>query len=421
MATNPYTSQSISNYNSSPPADDGTQVASNQLTWAKHKTKLADPIKTLAEAVDTAVSTAFAKVINTDADENNAMAGSLAFTKSELTIATGATVTPTRNFHTISPEVATATDTVSTLATTGVSDGCVLRLLANDITDTLTLSHTDATSTATTNVSLFGSADKVLSPYFPVTLMLNGGKWYESDVDTDTNTGLLNVVEDTTPQLGGFLDTNSKFVSLSQGAAVASVAGDTDIWANFDGNTVHITGTNAITDFGTPKQAGDYMWVVFDGAASVVDSATITVDGNANFQAAANDLALVYALTTSTFLFKPLPNSGALFTNVDRTLAAGFGGTDDADGTKSSGTYTPTYVGGNFKTATNGGAHTLAPQSGTGTILVQYTNDGSAGAITTSGWTIVTGDAFTTTNADDFMCYLSVVSTFKHLHVVALQ
>lgn len=121
--------------------------------------------------------------------------------------------------------------------------------------------------------------------------------------------GLASVVNDTTPQLGGFLDTNSKFASFSQGANIASVAGDTDIWANYDGNTVHITGTNAITDFGTPKQAGDFMWVIFDDAASVVDSATITVDGNANFQAAANDLALVYALTTSTFLFKPFPNA----------------------------------------------------------------------------------------------------------------
>jgi len=133
--------------------------------------------------------------------------------------------------------------------------------------------------------------------------------------------GASNIVLDTTPQLGGFLDANSKFVSLSQGASIASVAGDTDIWANFDGNTVHITGTNAITDFGTPKSAGDSMWVIFDAAASVVDSATITVAGNTNYQAAANDLALVYALTTSTFLFMPFPNSGA-----SPVAAAGGGG-----------------------------------------------------------------------------------------------
>jgi len=150
-----------------------------------------------------------------------------------------------------------------------------------------------------------------------VTGLVEVGTFSDTDVvglmiafSGDDGGGMASVVADTTPQLGGFLDANSKFISHSQGAAIASVAGDTDIWANFDGNTVHITGTNAITDFGTPKSAGDSMWVIFDAAASVVDSATITVAGNTNYQAAANDLALVYALSTSTFLFMPFPNSG---------------------------------------------------------------------------------------------------------------
>jgi len=221
--------------------------------------------------------------------------------------------------------------------------------------------------------------------------------------------------------LGEALDTNAFSIHSSQGAAVASVAGDTDIWAGADGNTIHLTGTNAITDFGTPIRAGDHMWVIFDGAASVVDSATITVDGNATFQAAANDLGLVYALTTSTFLFKPFPNIGALFPDVDRTLLAGFNYTASDDGTKSSGTYTPAYAGGNIKTATNGGAFTLAPQSGTGVIIVEITNNGSAGAIATSGFDKVTGDNFATTNAYVFQCQLVVTPAMTRLDVSAKQ
>lgn len=61
--TNPYDSQSISGYNSSPPADDGSEVASNQVSWAKHKDKLADPIKTLSEAIDTETLDSFGKVV----------------------------------------------------------------------------------------------------------------------------------------------------------------------------------------------------------------------------------------------------------------------------------------------------------------------------------------------------------------------
>ena len=57
-----YTPVSISGYNSNPPEDDGTQVASNEVAWSKHKTKLGDPLKTLSETIDTNVTTAFGKV-----------------------------------------------------------------------------------------------------------------------------------------------------------------------------------------------------------------------------------------------------------------------------------------------------------------------------------------------------------------------
>jgi len=50
-----YTSQATSGYNASPPPDDGTQVASNLITWAGVKTKLADVLKTFGEAINTAL------------------------------------------------------------------------------------------------------------------------------------------------------------------------------------------------------------------------------------------------------------------------------------------------------------------------------------------------------------------------------
>ena len=90
-------------------------------------------------------------------------------------------------------------------------------------------------------------------------------------------------------------------------------------------------------------------------------------------------------------------------------------------GTNASGTETLSAVNGNIQSGINGGAHTLAPQAQLSTIVVQYTNNGSAGTLTTSGYTKVTGDDLTTTNGDDFMMYSTVVGSFKHLNVVALQ
>lgn len=69
----------------------------------------------------------------------------------------------------------------------------------------------------------------------------------------------------------------------------------------------------------------------------------------------------------------------------------------------------------------NGGAHTLAPSANVGSMIVDITNNASAGAITTSGWTKVSGDGFTTTNGHKFRCACSIGNGGSLLIVQALQ
>jgi len=126
----------------------------------------------------------------------------------------------------------------------------------------------------------------------------------------------------------------------------------------------------------------------------------------------------VTAVTTDSNLTLSAAGTGGI------RLGTGFGAFQQTVydlGTNTSGTETLSAVNGNMQSGINGGAHTLAPQSQLSTIVVQYTNNGSAGTLTTSGYTIVTGDSLTTTNGDDFMMYSTVVGSFKHLNVVALQ
>lgn len=113
-------------------------------------------------------------------------------------------------------------------------------------------------------------------------------------------------------------------------------------------------------------------------------------------------------------------DADTLKSDVTANLTVGYTATAYNAGTKSSGTFTPDPALGNLQRAVNGGAHTLAPPSADTTLVVQYTNNGSAGAITTSGFTKVDG-SFTTTNGDDFMCYVTVVNSFSHLSIIALQ
>ncbi|MBZ9822346.1 pyocin knob domain-containing protein [Mesorhizobium sp. CA4] len=108
---------------------------------------------------------------------------------------------------------------------------------------------------------------------------------------------------------------------------------------------------------------------------------------------------------------------------ADAILTAGYTGTDVSDGAKTTGTYTPAPAGGNFRSVTNNGAHTLAAPTAAGSysIIIDYTNGATAGVITVSGFTKVTGDAFTTTNGSKFRLFISKGQAGTHLHVQALQ
>jgi hypothetical protein len=105
----------------------------------------------------------------------------------------------------------------------------------------------------------------------------------------------------------------------------------------------------------------------------------------------------------------------------DQTLAGGARVTEKDLGTISSGTVTPDPGDRPLQKYTNGGAHTLAPGSNVGAYLLTIVNNGSAGAITTSGWTKVAGDSFTTTNGHKFRCHASITGDGSVLIVQAMQ
>ena len=107
--------------------------------------------------------------------------------------------------------------------------------------------------------------------------------------------------------------------------------------------------------------------------------------------------------------------------NVTETITVGYAQTSFNAGTKSSGTFTPDEANGSMQFYINGGAHTLAPPTNDTSISIQVTNNGTAGTITTTGFTIVIGDTLTTTDTDDFMFFIIKNNGFSILNVIALQ
>lgn len=229
----------------------------------------------------------------------------------------------------------------------------------------ITLKDADANSAAA-NRFAFG-ADYVLAAGASVSIVYDStsSRWRL----TQQSKAMANVVEDTTPQLGGALDgqgndlNNLGVVFLTeQAAAEADVAGKGQFWVKT----------------ATPNEA----WFTDD---------------------AGNDHQ---------------------FANLDQEnqpLTGGATVTSKDLGTQSSGTLTLDMGDRPLQHYTNNGAHTLAPGAIAGASIVDITNGASAGAITTSGWTKTAGDSFTTTNGHKFRCHCSVGNGGSLLVVQALQ
>ena len=104
----------------------------------------------------------------------------------------------------------------------------------------------------------------------------------------DTDTGITDLVQDTTPQLGGDLSCNSSQIQWSKGADVASA---TALVLLTDGNYFDVTGTVTITSFNTTA-VGTQIKLHFDAACILTHHASdLILPSGANITTAAGDEA----------------------------------------------------------------------------------------------------------------------------------
>lgn len=109
-----------------------------------------------------------------------------------------------------------------------------------------------------------------------------------------------------------------------------------------------------------------------------------------------------------------------LYPDATANLEVGYTTDLYAFGEVTSGTATIDLTNEAIQTLTNGGAFTLAPpSSGNGQVLLEITNNSSAGAITTSGFTAVDGDSFDTVDGNHFLCSVTKIGSRTYLTVIA--
>jgi hypothetical protein len=105
----------------------------------------------------------------------------------------------------------------------------------------------------------------------------------------------------------------------------------------------------------------------------------------------------------------------------DQALTGGVAVTSKDLGNIVGGTVTPDPGDRPMQHYTNSGAHVLGVAENRGSMLLDITNASGAGAITTSAFTKVIGDAFTTTVGHKFRCHISIGAAGALLSVQAMQ
>lgn len=162
---------------------------------------------------------------------------------------------------------------------------------------------------------------------------------------------------------------------------------------------------------------------ILDGVAWEIGTGTYTASGTTMARVlVASSTGSLLSLSGGATVFLTASAADLMFLGVTGQLITGGANVTDLSlGTITSGTVTVDPGSRPQQYYTNNGAHTLAPSANHGSCMVDVTNGASAGAITTSGFTKVTGNVFTTTNGSKWRCNISIGNGGSLLVVQALQ
>lgn len=261
-------------------------------------------------------------------------------------------------------------------------------LTSSTTVDTSATGYTVSTLVANLEGDVTGNADSATSLETARTI---AGVSFDGTANIDIGlNGLSDVNIASTPSNGEVLkyDTNtSKWIVGSSASSLPS-----------------------LTDVNSSMSPSDGQLLQYDNANSQWTAVTAGISDISGLQSALDG--------------KETADAEILKADTDDNITAGYTATADDDGTKSSGTYTPSPAGGNLKRIINGGAFTLAAPTATGdyTMVIQMTNNSSAGTVTLSGFTKLVNQGYlTTTNGDDFFIYVTKINGFTSLTVQALQ
>lgn len=106
---------------------------------------------------------------------------------------------------------------------------------------------------------------------------------------------LANVVDDTSPQAGGFFDPNSHYIGSDKGSDLAS---STPLVIGTDGDYFDVTGTTGFSVM--TVDANRLFRLQFDGILTIIHGASINLPGGVNFTTAVGDEITFFSTSANT-------------------------------------------------------------------------------------------------------------------------
>lgn len=191
----PYPGTSVTGYNANPPPDDGSQVATNEVTWSGIKTKIGDPLDTFAGNVDSNLTAAFEKLMDGSAVVSTATsyaAGAADQGKLIVSTASGITIT--------TPDA-------------GTVGAPFVFAINNQSTGNITLA-----GNATNSQTVDGETTQTIQPGGGCIVKTDGTNWFSF--------GLVPAQQAFTPPVTGLVSTPQGYLTLSSDANNVVLSGD---------------------------------------------------------------------------------------------------------------------------------------------------------------------------------------------------
>jgi len=219
---------------------------------------------------------------------------------------TGGAVIATQSLHFLSAYVGTADELQTVTAATGVGDFLLV---------TATTGHVITVLHGVGNIKTFDGLSLTVTETSPTILIRMGDDWL--CLQNSPPTGLTDIVQDVTPQLGGILDTNAHQVRLSKGVDVASAA---TLVVGDDGNSFVVTGVETISAIAS-KPVGTTIRLRFASALQLTHSADLDLPTTENITTASGDVADFEVYNTAQWRCVSYTRRGAPLDNISFPVA----------------------------------------------------------------------------------------------------